>query len=359
MNETARDLQRALPLEIPSKPSRAQPDSGLPCLVSKLKGVVTTPVYDTYWWFAVERQRVFFHQVARRSGPGTTDPVLRTYKFTNAYRASDRVSQFLIRNVIYSGDTAPSELFFRTVLFKLFNRISTWELLERELGRVRWAEYNFKRYDQVLGAALAAGERIYSAAYIIPPASTFGHEKKHQNHLRLIERMMADHLPERLADSRSLKNVYTLLRAYPSIGDFLAYQLAIDLNYGPLMDHSESEFVVPGPGARDGIRKCFSDTGGWSEADLIRALAEHQSEEFDRLGLTFSSLWGRPLQLVDCQNLFCEVDKYARVAHPEVRGDSKRTRIKQFYRPSLDPIAYWYPPKWGLNDKVARMLEGR
>ena len=28
----------------------------------------------------------------------------------------------------------------------------------------------------------------------------------------------------------------------------------------------------------------------------------------------FRDLWGRPLQLIGCQNLFCEVDKYARVA---------------------------------------------
>lgn len=32
------------------------------------------------------------------------------------------------------------------------------------------------------------------------------------------------------------------------------------------------------------------------------------------LGLRFRSLAGRRLKLIDCQNLFCEVDKYARVA---------------------------------------------
>ena len=53
--------------------------------------------------------------------------------------------------------------------------------------------------------------------------------------------------------------------------------------------------------------------------------------ESDRLGLEFRSLWGRRLQLIDCQNLFCEVDKYARVRHPEVVGVSGRTRIKQKY----------------------------
>jgi hypothetical protein len=64
-------------------------------------------------------------------------------------------------------------------------------------------------------------------------------------------------------------------------------------------------------------------------------------------------LWGRSLQLIDCQNLFCEVDKYARVYHPEIQGRSGRVRIKQHFRPTTTPIDYWYPPKWGLNERVA------
>ena len=56
----------------------------------------TTPVFETYWRFAAERQAIFFRRVREEKGPWTADPVLMTYKFTNPYRASDRVSQFLI-----------------------------------------------------------------------------------------------------------------------------------------------------------------------------------------------------------------------------------------------------------------------
>jgi hypothetical protein len=61
------------------------------------------------------------------------------------------------------------------------------------------------------------------------------------------------------------------------------------------------------------------------------------------------------LQLIDCQNLFCEVDKYARVAHPEFVGHTGRTRIKQKFSPIAEPIGFWYPPKWGINDAIAEM----
>ena len=52
-------------------------------------------------------------------------------------------------------------------------------------------------------------------------------------------------------------------------------------------------------------------------------VTERQEDEFERLGLRFRDLWGRRLQLIDCQNLFCEVSKYARVKHPEIMGLSK------------------------------------
>src|SRR5262249_45534509 len=149
------------------------------------------------------------------------------------------------------------------------------------------------------------------------------------NHLRLLEHMVREGAPSHIARARSLQDVFEALLAYPSLGQFLAFQFAIDLNYSELIDFSEMDFVVPGPGARDGIRKCFLDTGGLSDSDVIRAVAERAHLEFDRLGLAFATLWGRPLQLIDCQNLFCEVDKYARVVHPEVTSPSGRTRIKQ------------------------------
>ncbi len=113
---------------------------------------------------------------------------------------------------------------------------------------------------------------------------------------------------------------------------------------------------MPGPGALDGLRKCFTDFGGLTEADVIRLVTERQHMEFERLGIVFPSLWGRALQLIDCQNLFCEVDKYARVRHPEVLGLSGRTRIKQRYTPRNEPLDFWYPPSWRLNDLIAKGL---
>lgn len=310
-----------------------------------------TPVFDTYWRFACARQDVFMRRVAGQAPPWTEDTIISAHRFTNAYRASDRVSQYLIRHVQYEGDQAPEELFYRTVLFKFFNKIETWESLCAAVGVPTWKA---GKGTDIAHLALALddirkhGEAAYSAAYIMPNPP-FSATSKSTNHLLLLEHMMNDKAPRRVADARSLESVYRLMRSYPSLGDFLAFQFAIDLNYSTLASFSEMDFVVAGPGAKNGIQKCFSGVGGLSEADVIRAVCDMQETECERLGLKFQTLWGRRLQLIDCQNLFCETDKYARVAHPEFAGDSGRTKIKQRFTAAPRPVPQWYPPKWNIS----------
>lgn len=315
----------------------------------------TTVVYDSYWRFAAMRQDVFFNRLEGCTYPWTSDAILNKYKFTNVYRATDRVSQYLIKNVIYNDalPDSPREVFFRIMLFKLFNKIETWELLTSKIGQVTFEDYNFKSYEKVLSAAMTAGKRIYSAAYIMPSAkSSFGYERKHGNHLKLIESMIRQETYNRMANASTMQQAFEILKAFPSLGDFLAYQFLIDINYSTVINFSESEFVVPGPGAKGGISKCFSDTAGLSEVEIIKLMTDRQEIEFERLGLSFKTLWGRNLQLIDCQNVFCEVDKYARVKHPNIKGSSERMKIKQMFKMNAKRISYWFPPKWGINDKV-------
>lgn len=316
-------------------------------------GLQVSPVFDSYWRLAAERQSIFFKRIEGVRWPWTDDEILQRHKFTNAYRASDRVSQYLIREVIYGKGlpNEPAEVVFRILLFKLFNKIETWKLLNRELGPVSWAEFSTKRFSQVLARAHAKGHRIYSAAYIIPPVRGAG-EAKHVGHLHLINQMMKGGIVRKIEDSATLSDVFWILKSYPSIGDFIAFQLAIDINYSTVINHSEEEFVVAGPGARDGISKCFLNYTEYAPEALIELMFDRQEMEFERLGIKFRSLWGRRLQLIDCQNLFCEISKYARVAHPEYLGIAQRTRIKQIFRANGTPLQPWYPPKWGLNTMV-------
>lgn len=309
-----------------------------------------TIVFDSYWRFAAERLAVYLRRLADPSGPWTDDLILRSYRFTNSYRVADRVSQYLVREVQYRADRsqAPAELFFRTLLFKLFNRIETWELIERELGPVSWQATELDAVMTVLDGALRRHATIYSAAYIMP-SPNLGGARKHENHLKLLAAMMDEGVPARVERSANLSEVYGLLKPWPGLGDFLAFQYAIDLNYSAMLDFDEGSFVVAGPGALDGIAKCFSSTGGRDATSVIHMMVDEQESHFARLGLDFPGLFGRRLQPIDCQNLFCEISKYSRVAHPEVNGSSGRTRIKQGYSGEGALSQPVFPARWNLQ----------
>lgn len=319
---------------------------------------VRQEIYDTYWRFTALRQEVFFNKINNMPPPWTSDPIINTYKFCNAYRASDRVSQYLIKNIIYGDNRSKNEeeVLLRILLFKIFNKIETWEYLENKIGDfICLSNFNFNVYSNLLQDAMETGYVIYTSAYMSCASKEFGYDKKHQNHLALIEQMVVkDHVVSRIVRAKSLEEVFHTIQEYPLLGKFMAYQLATDINYSEIINFDENSFTIAGPGAERGINKCFLDTDGKSNADIIHWMTENQEQEFQRLGLNFQSLWGRPLQAIDCQNLFCETDKYCRVAFPDLK--SNRKKIKSKFTSTPQPIDYFYPPKWRINDQVKETL---
>lgn len=311
---------------------------------------IPTKVFDTYWKFAHERQNVFFNKIHEKQLL-TEDKVILKHKFTNVYRASDRVSQYLINNIIYNNSYSEKDNLLRILLFKIFNKIETWQLLEEQFGEITLETFSFARFSEILSNKMLLKEPIYSAAYIMASGKNFyGYLRKHENHLKFLEQeIIKGTLFEKIKNAKSLEALFLILKTLPSFGDFLAFQIAIDINYSNITDFNEMDFVVAGPGAKDGIHKCFVNFKGNNYTDMIKYMTDIQELEFERLGLDFKKIGNRRLQLIDCQNIFCETDKYSRVIHPEIHGLSNRTRIKQLYKPKNSPINYCYPPKWNVG----------
>ncbi|MDE0001210.1 MAG: putative DNA base hypermodification protein, partial [Rhodospirillaceae bacterium] len=91
-------------------------ERGRRALVARRSQPRPSELYPTLWRFALERQLIYLRRLSGRATPWTDDWVLSTYRFTNAFRAADRVSQYLIR-LAYADDEVNREtLFLRTVL---------------------------------------------------------------------------------------------------------------------------------------------------------------------------------------------------------------------------------------------------
>ena len=307
-------------------------------------------VYELYWTFASRRQSAFEARLKGESQPWTTDPILQVYKFCNVFRAADRVSQFMIKDVAYGQDaeTTARDRVFQIAAFRTFSNIATWESVTSELGGApRLDHLRSGEFERALDRTKAQNGGLYTGAFILCANKAFGFDEKHRNHVALFKHMFLDHAcSERVLQAPSLESVVELLQSFPLMGPFMAYQTAIDLNYSELLDFSENDYTQAGPGALRGLKKAFINLGDFSPADTILWMVDRQDEEFRRLELPFRGLFGRGLHGIDCQGLFCELDKYCREAVPELT--SARSRIKAKYSGSGKDIELFFPPKWRL-----------
>lgn len=312
-------------------------------------------IFRYYFYFIQERMNIFWNKYDNNIKIHTTDPILRYNKFTNVYRACDRVSQYLIKNVIYDHQKGLNEkdVLLRILVFKIFNKIDTWEYLERNVGTISTSNFKLEQIDGLLSKRIL-DTPIFSNAYMMTGThSKYNHlQYKHEKWLQMVKTELLDAgVFDKIIKAKSMEEVYNTLRSISFIGDFLAYQYTIDMNYSPVLDFSEDSFVKAGIGAIRGIKKCFEPLGKNTLEDAIRYTQQNFEDLQNRYGFTeFKNLFGRQPTLIDIQNCFCETDKYLRAKMPELMIDNKR--IKQKYKPTKKSIELFFPPKWGLNDKI-------
>jgi hypothetical protein len=312
-------------------------------------------VYDLYWSFAARRQAAFERRLTGAPPPWSDDPILQRFKFCNVFRAADRVSQYLIRHVAYREPSdSPQDRLFQIVAFRTFSQPATWDGVIARLGHAPTLEdLASGEFENALNDVKRERGGLYTGAFILCATKAFGFEEKHKNHVALFKRMFLEcEAGDRILHAESLEALVKFLQGFPLTGEFMSYQTAIDLNYSSLVNFSENDYTQAGPGALRGLAKVFLDLGSFSPSETIAWMVENQEREFDRLGLSFGGLWGRRLHAIDCQGLFCEVDKYCREAVPQLA--SNRSRIKARFTPSEDALLLFFPPKWGINGLLPR-----
>lgn len=313
-------------------------------------------IYRYYFYFVQERMNIFWNKY-NSIQPWTNDKILRIHKFTNVYRAMDRVSQYLIKNVIYNDNSFPDEdILLRILVFKIFNKPETWEYLEDRVGLISVRNFDLTRINSAL-LELKQVQPIFNNAYMMTGTHTlYNHlNYKHEKWLEMVKKEVVEKfILKKIINSNSLSEVFELLRKCSFIGDFLAYQYTIDMNYSNVIDFSENSFVKAGIGAIRGIKKCFEPLEKkYTFEDAIQFTQDNFTKYQDKFGYKdFKSLFNREPMLIDLQNCFCETDKYLRAKVPELQVDNKR--IKQKYKETNKSIELFFPPKWKINDKILK-----
>lgn len=314
---------------------------------------------DTMFYWIHERHQLFLRRLQGLPPPWTRDVILQRYRFTNVSRTYDRATQFLIRNVINVGDQNHNELFFRTLLFRLFNRISTYEYLEEECGPITIANFHVKRWSKCLRLLQESGASLYTSAYQINWPN-FGAETENkpscEKHFILIEHMLRDGMPAKIRGFRTLREAFDCIREYSSFGGFTSYQLALDLNMLPEVNYDQNTWAPAGPGSMNGLLKMFGPNVKGIETEAMLYLLSIQDEHWRRLGVDMNlpadgpGLCPPKIGLPEIEHGLCEVDKYSRARHPNIRihGSKVPTSIKHRFNAykADQPVTRDLPLKW-------------
>ena len=322
---------------------------------------------DTFWRFVAERQAIFNRRLRGMPAPWTLDTILRDHKFTNVYRAADRVSQYLIREVINIGSQEPDELIFRCVLFRIFNLPATYAGLRDGLGATpSLRNWSPSHYATIINRMQNAGLQTWNGAYIMRTPADYcgqGRGAKTAGWLNVLHIMWQQGLFDYIPLEDNLERSVKALQTYPTVGPFLAMQYATDIGYTTAVHWNENDYVQPGVGSLRGAQRLFTRKVADAHlpaltAHLIADLTRNQFIAFEERKLTFQAIGhtalrrGRSLHMMDIQNCLCEFDKYCRGRFPDEAFGP--TRIKQGYDQYLaqshEPIAYTWPTDWNLED---------
>ncbi|KAI0315647.1 hypothetical protein OF83DRAFT_1033200, partial [Amylostereum chailletii] len=322
--------------------------------------VKPTILLDTFFYWVTERHSIHRKRIAGEPAPWTDDPVLQKYAFTNVFRVYDRNTQYVVTHVINRGDPDFRETCFRVILFRMFTRIGTYEMLLEAFGELTWKDFSIAAYESVLREQDDKGVSLYGHAYIMPAPTWARGQKNYTGHLQLLQLMMDVDLPGKLRDVDQISDGFYLIHLFPSMGEFLSFQLMLDLNMVKGICLPE-DWAICGPGAKSCLKKMFGENISKNFGGALQWLHDHQQEQIVRLGIKrndYPHLFPSQtyLSFVDIEHALCETEKYARVAHPKLTAKGARIHIKTVYKQDRTALTATLPVEWA---KVQRNIKPR
>ena len=315
--------------------------------------------FKYYMYFVSERMNIFWKKYHGEEQPYTNDPILRVHKFTNVYRVLDRSSQYLLKNVIYNGKKYTKEdMFWRIILYKNYNLPKTWDTLVAGLGDITLATPVEDIYECLM--ILNKYAPVYSNAYMLTCPfmrnETFlkNYDLKIGNpkfllYLKIFQKdLLEKGVMKDCFESENFEGLFNNLKKVLSFGDFLAYQMAQDLNYTDFFNFEENDFCAAGPGTQRGVDKCFDVTGGKTDYNVVIKWVHNNFEQLlEDYKIEFNGLPNWLPKVPDLSNNFCETSKYLKGVNPGTADGDKR--IKQLFKENSNKMDLMLPPKWNVN----------
>lgn len=324
------------------------------CGVNRRRIQKARPVIDTrnlLYLYNFIKRRYTIHlrkDVLKKDPPWTKDPVLRNYRFTNIRREHDRETRWVIDNIARNPELCYEDKLLNIILFRLYNKHETAELLSMPIKFQEFEEWDPEWYRSLFEAAVEEDKEIkfFTGAYNMGGTKRMmkqylpKKDPKNSIPMRIlwfIKNLIDCDFVSSIKDCRTQEEVCICISSCTGIGDFLGYQMFVDMTYIKDFPFSENEFTIAGPGCIRGLDYLFKDRGGmdyeeclfWLRNNLDGLFREELGKDWDPKKV----FWDLPeedrcFNVMSLENCFCELSKY-------IKAKEGTGRPKKRYREML------------------------
>jgi len=278
---------------------------------------------DRYRYWQIEREKIRFKKEnLGEDPPWTDDPILQEFKFCQVFREDDRTTRWFAKHIREPLRDDPKVL-MATVIFRWFNLINTGRtLLEHDLllnwDRKKAIEEITKQPKWITGSyIIKTPNRMDKVTGV---AECISHMWSDRNYL--ISALLTCVANE----ESSLEDTWNLLRDYPYMGPFMAYEVVTDLRWTHFLENADDilTWANAGPGAMRGLNRLTGRDLSFSQRSHdwnkeMNDLYDVMVKESPRIWFNRKDL---PYEMREIEGGLCEFDKYSRILKDEGRTRS-------------------------------------
>lgn len=312
---------------------------------------VNAEALDTFIYMVAERYKIHLRKDVKQTGPPyTKDAILKEFRFTNVRREHDKETKWVIQNITSNKALSYEDKLLNCILFRLFNKHETAELLgmpieftkfyDPEVYRFAFAKQRKLQPSYVFftGVFYTTGMKQGLRKYLPDNAK----DTMEMRVMHFLNRLYRTGFSKKITNQDTPMDACNLLKKCAGIGEFLAYQIFVDMTYIDKFPFSENEYTIAGPGAKLGLKYLFHDTGGCTAEELIfwlrdnwKVLNQYNTQSGGKHTLNPQKLFqdlpqeDRVMNVMSLENCLCEFSKYWRVKN-------NLGRPRQKYKPKTE-----------------------
>ncbi|RKZ72457.1 MAG: hypothetical protein DRQ48_00165 [Gammaproteobacteria bacterium] len=254
-----------------------------------------------FFKYAKERYHVKLRRDSGQPAPWTKDPVIAGFRFCHIFREDDRTTAWLRENIREPLRDDPVKVAKAVIGFRIFNRITTGELLKPILLRHGWSTKLARK--KLTGVA-----PLVTGAYMV--RSPYG-----MNKLTGLLQYMDGLIDVRRLQQPTLQAAHAELLQSPGWGAFTSYEIICDLMYTSVLENAidKMTWASPGPGAARGLEWIY----GREFSRTSQAGIEEQVVLMRKILKSSQAKTNWPVEwpawdMRTVEHTLCEYDKYRR-----------------------------------------------